>query len=42
MIAQANSMVDKHPLGTGPLLLMLAAALLLLFGVGFLILKIRK
>ncbi len=42
MIALVNSMVDKHPLSTGTLLGMVVGGLVILFGVSFLILKIKK
>lgn len=42
MIAQVNSIADKHPFGTGTLLGMVVVALLILFGVSFVILKIKK
>jgi hypothetical protein len=35
-------MIDKHPFTTGQLLLMLAAGFLLVYGIIFIILKIKK
>jgi hypothetical protein len=34
-----NSLIDKHPFGTGTLLLMVVAALLIMYGVAYLILR---
>jgi len=35
-------MVDRHPLGTGTLLIMVIASLLLLYGIFYVILKNKK
>jgi len=34
-----NSLVDKHPLNTGTLLIIVVAAILIIYGVAYLILK---
>jgi hypothetical protein len=40
--AALNSIVDKHPFNTGTLMLMMAGALLMVFGVFYLILRNKK
>jgi uncharacterized membrane protein HdeD (DUF308 family) len=35
----ANSLVDKHPFNTGTLLIMVVGAILIIYGVAYLILR---
>jgi hypothetical protein len=37
-----NSLVDKHPYGTGTLLLMVVGGMLLIYGIAYLILRNRQ
>ena len=41
-IVTVNSLVDRHPFNTGTLILLVVGSMLIIYGVLFLILKMRK